>query len=49
VAAAHGWTDWRADLPDDEILLRLLAPSREHAGKQHKSATLLLVTRSRTA
>ncbi len=25
VAAAYGWQDWRADMPDDEILRRLLA------------------------
>jgi hypothetical protein len=25
VAAAYGWTDWGPELPDDEILRRLLA------------------------
>jgi hypothetical protein len=33
VAAAYGWADWRAELPDDEILRRLLALNRERAGK----------------
>ena len=32
-AAACGWADWRADLPDDEILRRLLALNGERAGK----------------
>ena len=32
VAAAYGWADWRADLPDDEILRRLLALNRARAG-----------------
>ena len=31
VAAAYGWTDWQADLPDDELLRRLLALNRERA------------------
>jgi hypothetical protein len=25
VASAYGWADYRADMPDDEILKRLLA------------------------
>jgi type II restriction/modification system DNA methylase subunit YeeA len=32
VAAAYGWADWTAQLPDDEILRRLLALNRERAG-----------------
>jgi len=32
VAAAYGWTDWTAAMPDDEILRRLLALNRERAG-----------------
>lgn len=28
VAAAYGWADWAPDLPDDEILRRLLALNR---------------------
>ena len=31
VATAYGWTDWHADLPDDELLRRLLALNRERA------------------
>ena len=31
VAAAYGWADWRADMPDDEILRRLLQLNRERA------------------
>jgi hypothetical protein len=31
VAAAYGWADWSADMPDDEILRRLLALNRERA------------------
>jgi hypothetical protein len=33
VAAAYGWTDWTPEMPDDEILRRLLALNRERAGK----------------
>lgn len=33
VAAAYGWADWTPELPDDEILRRLLALNRERAGK----------------
>lgn len=33
VAAAYGWADWTPDLPDDEILRRLLALNRERAGQ----------------
>ena len=31
VAAAYGWTDHTPDMPDDEILRRLLALNRERA------------------
>ena len=31
VAAAYGWPDYRADMPDDEILRRLLQLNRERA------------------
>jgi hypothetical protein len=31
VATAYGWTDWHPDLPDDELLRRLLALNRERA------------------
>ena len=31
VAAAYGWTDYRADLPDEEILKRLLALNLERS------------------
>ena len=31
VAAAYGWADWSAQMPDDEILRRLLALNRERA------------------
>ena len=31
VAAAYGWADWNATMPDDEILRRLLALNRERA------------------
>jgi hypothetical protein len=33
VAAAYAWTDWTPELPDDEILRRLLALNRERAAK----------------
>ena len=32
VAAACGWADWAPDLPDDEILRRLLALNRKRGG-----------------
>ncbi len=32
VAAAYGWADWTAEMPDDEILRRLLALNRARAG-----------------
>ncbi|WP_293226820.1 DNA methyltransferase [Ottowia sp.] len=32
VAAAYGWTDYTPDMPDDEILRRLLLLNRERAG-----------------
>lgn len=32
VAAAYGWADYTADLPDDEILRRLLALNLERSG-----------------
>ena len=32
VAAAYGWADWTAQMPDDEILRRLLALNRARAG-----------------
>ena len=32
VAAAYGWTDYSADLADDEILKRLLALNLERSG-----------------
>lgn len=31
VAAAYGWTDWTASMPDDELLRRLLALNQERA------------------
>jgi hypothetical protein len=31
VAAAYGWADWTADMPEDEILRRLLALNRARA------------------
>jgi hypothetical protein len=31
VAAAYGWTDYTPAMPDDEILLRLLALNLERA------------------
>ena len=34
VAAAYGWQDWHADMPDDEILRRLLALNLERAQAQ---------------
>lgn len=33
VAAAYGWADYTADMPDDEILRRLLALNLERAGR----------------
>ncbi|MBS0412821.1 MAG: class I SAM-dependent DNA methyltransferase [Proteobacteria bacterium] len=33
VAAAYGWTDYTPDMPDDEILRRLLALNRERAAQ----------------
>ena len=32
VAAAYGWTDYSPDMPDDEILKRLLALNLERSG-----------------
>ena len=32
VAAAYGWTDYSADMPDEEILKRLLALNLARAG-----------------
>lgn len=34
VAAAYGWTDYRADMPDEEILKRLLALNLQRARSQ---------------
>jgi len=34
VAAAYGWTNYTPDMPDEEILKRLLALNLERA-KQH--------------
>ena len=34
VAAAYGWADYTAEMPDDEILRRLLALNRERAATQ---------------
>ena len=31
MAAAYGWPDYRADMPDDEILRRLLALNHERS------------------
>lgn len=31
MAAAYGWADWTPEMPDDEILRRLLALNRERA------------------
>jgi len=31
VAAAYGWTDYTPEMPDDEILRRLLAMNLERA------------------
>ncbi|ODS93599.1 MAG: hypothetical protein ABS45_02435 [Comamonas sp. SCN 65-56] len=39
VAAAYGWSDYRADMPDDEILRRLLALNLERASAERASAT----------
>ena len=36
VAAAYGWTDYTADMPDEEILKRLLTLNLERAG-EHKA------------
>ncbi len=36
VAAAYGWSDYRADMPDDEILRRLLALNLERASATPK-------------
>ena len=33
VAQAYGWTDYRGDMPDEEILKRLLALNLERAGE----------------
>ena len=33
VAAAYGWTDYSADMPDKEILRRLLALNLERAAR----------------
>jgi hypothetical protein len=33
VAAAYGWADWTAAMPDEEILRRLLALNRERAAR----------------
>ena len=35
VAAAYGWTDYTADMPDDEILRRLLALNLERSQTKH--------------
>jgi hypothetical protein len=35
VAAAYGWTDYTVDLPDEEILRRLLALNLERSGMKH--------------
>lgn len=35
VAAAYGWTDWTAEMADDEMLRRLLALNRARAAVQH--------------
>ena len=32
VATAYGWTDYGADMPDEEILKRLLALNLERSG-----------------
>jgi hypothetical protein len=34
VAAAYGWSDYNAAMPDDEILRRLLALNLERSGTQ---------------
>jgi len=36
VAAAYGWNDYTPQMPDDEILKRLLALNLERAAKQNK-------------
>ena len=33
VAAAYGWTDYSAEMADEEILRRLLTMNRERAGR----------------
>ena len=38
VAAAYGWTDYTADMPDDEILRRLLALNLQRAATQGTDA-----------
>ena len=37
VAAAYGWTDYAPDMPDDEILRRLLALNLERAAAQSQA------------
>jgi hypothetical protein len=33
VATAYGWADWTADMPDDEILSRLLVLNRQRSAE----------------
>jgi len=33
VAAAYGWTDYTPQMPDNEVLARLLALNLQRAGK----------------
>ena len=40
VAAAYGWTDYTADMPDDEILKRLLALNLSRASSNDTAAAL---------
>jgi hypothetical protein len=39
VAAAYGWTDYTADMPDDEILKRLLALNLARASSGARTST----------
>ncbi len=39
VAAAYGWTDWGAGLPDDVILERLFKLNQERAGRPPASGS----------
>ena len=38
VAAAYGWTDYTPEMPDDEILRRLLSLNLERSGQSSEAA-----------